>query len=166
MGISSHEFLQYVIQPTLRQLGVQSENAEQLLLATANFQSGLGQHLQQKNGIGVYGISEEMHREVWDKYIAFDPDLASQIRGMASQHEFPKAPHCELATNLSYATAIAWLIYQYHGVKIPDAQDTASLAKCWQLHFREKPASDHELAEFIRSFNQLIQNKTATSLAA
>ena len=166
MGISSYEFLQYVIQPTLRQLGVASDNAEQLLLATANFQSGLGLHLQQNDGIGVYGISADLHREVWDKFIAFDPDLASQIRGMASQHEFPKAPHCELATNLSYATAIAWMIYRYRGVKIPDAQDSASLAKCWQLYFCDKPCSTRDVADFICSFNQLTERKTATSLAA
>ncbi len=166
MGIGSHEFLQYVIQPTLQQLGVQSSAAEQLLLATANFQSGLGQQLRQNQGIGVYGITPALHTEVWDRYLALDCELASQIRGMASQHEFPKAPHLELLTNLSYATAIAWAIYRYRGVKIPDAADSATLAKCWQKNFLENPASDLEAGEFICRYVEMLTKDAATNLAA
>ena len=166
MGISSHDFLQYVIQPTLRQLGVESGVAEQLLLATANFQSGLGQQLQQNQGIGLYGISPELHTEVWDCYLAKDCELASQIRGMASQHEFPKAPHSELLTNLSYATAIAWMIYRYRGVKIPDAADPATLAKCWQKSFLDRPSDEREAAEFICAFVEMLTKEAANSLAA
>lgn len=166
MGISSNEFLQYVIQPTLRQLGVKSGVAEQLLLATASFQSGLGQQLQQNQGIGVYGISPEMHTDVWDHFIALNCDLASQVRGMASQHEFPKAPHSELLTNLSYATAIAWLIYCHRGVKIPDAADPATLAKCWQNAFVDRPSNDAEAGEFICCYVELLAKDAATHLAA
>lgn len=166
MGISSHEFLQYVIQPTLRQLGEDSPVVQQLLLATANFQSGLGQQLQRNQGIGIYGITAEQHTEVWDHYLALDSDLASQVRGMASQHEFPKAPHSELLTNLSYATAIAWMIYRYRRVKIPDANDPATFARCWQKAFLNRPASDHEAAEFICRYVALLAKDAATSMAA
>lgn len=166
MGISSHDFLQHVIQPTLRQLGVHSCGAEQLLLATANFQSGLGLHLQFNDAIGVYGITEQQHCEVWDCYLAFDPDLASQIRGMASQHEFPKAPHLELATNLSYATAIAWMIYRYRNVKIPDVFNGQDLADCWQNCFREQAGTEKDAADFVCSYNELMKVHTATRLAA
>jgi hypothetical protein len=37
--------------------------------------------------------------------------MASLVRGLASQHDFLSQPHAELATNLSYATAIAWFMY-------------------------------------------------------
>ena len=166
MGISSQEFLQYVIQPTLRQLGVQSKGAEQLLLATAHHQSGLGKHLQFRNGIGVYGISEQQHCEVWDHYLAFDSDLASQIRGMASQHEFPKAPHLELATNLSYATAIAWMIYRYHDACIPEVFSAQDLSKCWRECFLDRPASEKDATDFQCGYHDLMQTVAATSLAA
>lgn len=149
MGINKHEFLKYVIQPTLKQLGTDSEAAETLLLATACCQSGMGHHLNQSGAIGVYGISEELHREVWDKYLAFDCDLASNVRGMASQHEFPKEPHCELATNLRYATAIAWMVYQYRNVTIPDNSDTDALAQCWQQGFLNRPISIKEQETII-----------------
>jgi len=46
--------------------------------------------------------------------LAFHPDLASRIRGLASQRAFLEDPHSELATNLCYATAIAWVMYILH----------------------------------------------------
>ncbi|NIR95117.1 MAG: hypothetical protein GWO08_16085, partial [Gammaproteobacteria bacterium] len=73
MGINCREFLKYVIQPTLQQLGVDSAKAEQLLLATACHHSEMGHHLHRNDGIGLYGITEDMHQMVWDHYLAMDP---------------------------------------------------------------------------------------------
>jgi hypothetical protein len=150
MGINCHEFLEYVIQPTLKQLGVESQAAEKLLLATACYQSDMGHHLQQSDGIGIFGISEGTHKDVWDSHIALDCDLASNVRGMASQHGFPKAPHCELATNLRYATAIAWMVYQYRGLQLTDDSDIAELTNGWQNCFMDRPISFKERDEFAR----------------
>lgn len=150
MGISCHEFLEHVIQPTLTQLGVDSTSAEQLLLATACHQSEMGHHLQRSDGIGIYGITEAMHTAVWDQYLALDCELASQIRGMASQHEFPKSPHSELATNLRYATAIAWMIYLQKGLTLDDNSTTEDLTRAWQNCFMDRPISFKERDEFSR----------------
>lgn len=166
MGISSHDFLQQVIQPTLRQLGVTSPVAEQLLLATAYHQSGLGEQLQTKQGLGLYTISPELHTEVWDYYLAKDCDLASQVRGMASQHEFPKAPHSELVCNLRYATAIAWMLFQYRGVKIPDVTDSCSIARCWQKAFGTHGGNTFEADQFAQHYRELMEKHAATRLAA
>jgi len=70
-------------------------------------------HLNADNGkaYGIFQIDVPSHQRVWDKYLAFNPELASKVRGLASQREFLKQPHLELATNLSYATAIAWAIH-------------------------------------------------------
>ena len=155
MGINSREFLEYVIQPTLKLLGVESESANKLMLATACFQSNLGQHLLQEEAIGIFGISEGLHQEVWDKHIAYDCDLASTVRGMASQHEFPKAPHVELVANLRYATAIAWLIYQYRDLTLPLADDIESLTDCWQRFFLGHPISVKERDEFVDHYRKL-----------
>lgn len=166
MGISSHEFLRYVIQPTLQQLDENAAMAQHLLLATASFQSGLGKQLQRNQGIGVYGITADQHTEVWDRYLAQDCDLASQIRGMASQHEFPKAPHTELLTNLSYATAITLMMYRYHGVKIPDTHDPAAFARCWAQTFLDCPPTDQENADFVCHYLEMLAKDAATRLAA
>ncbi|MAR89939.1 MAG: hypothetical protein SV765_01560 [Pseudomonadota bacterium] len=152
MGINCHEFLEFVIQPTLQQLGVDSPAAEQLLLATACHQSEMGHHLQRSEGIGIYGITPAMHQSVWDDYLAQDCDMASLVRGMASQHEFPKSPHSELATNLRYATAIAWMIYLQRGLELDDHQHrtTEEMAEAWQKGFMDRPISVQEREQFCR----------------
>ena len=48
--------------------------------------------------------------------------MASRIRGLASQRAFLSDPDGELQTNLSYCTAIAWLLYQRAGL----ATDTST----------------------------------------
>jgi len=163
MGICSTELRKYVIQPTLKQLGTCSRAAENLLLGTAAIQSELGFHLKNHQGIGVYSIDEETHLDIWDNYLAFDADLASSIRGLASQHEFLKQPHYELATNLSYATAIAWMIYQQNNVQLPHPDDIEGLAKCWVLHFT-KNASDKSDAAFVLAY--LTISEKSTDMAA
>lgn len=150
MGICSEELRQYVIVPTLTKLGCFSTAAEQLLLGTAAAQSGLGFHLCDHEGIGLYGLSSSVHRRVWDDFLALDADLASQVRGFASQHEFLKAPDIELATNLCYATAIAWMCYQQAGVMLPGTPDVNALARCWWQVFGSQ--SNLTLQHFIDAY--------------
>lgn len=153
MGICSEELRQYVIVPTLNKLGCQSLAAANLLLGTAATQSQLGFHLREQRGIGLYGVDTDAHRNVWDQYLAYDADLASQVRGFASQHEFLKAPDIELATNLCYATAIAWMRYQQAGIRLPLADDVIGLARCWSQVFAD--AATQTLQCFIDAYQQL-----------
>lgn len=107
MGIAASDLRQHVIRPTLLYLGRHSSTAEALLLGAAASQSGLGSVLDDRQGHGLYRISELRHQQLWDQHLARDPDLASLVRGLASQHAFLAAPHLELTVNLRYATAIA-----------------------------------------------------------
>lgn len=138
MGICGTELLEFIIRPTLRRLGVFAPAAENLLLGTAAVQSNMGFYLSGAQGIGVFGIDPDSHQAVWDEYLAFNEDLASEIRGFASQHEFLKAPHAELACNLRYATAIAWMMYQRDNVDLGKLQTVQDLADCWHRVFARK----------------------------
>lgn len=156
MGICPAELVQYVIRPTLEYLGDYSESAATLLAATAAIESDLGFHLkkQKSNGLGVYRINPRCHQLVWDRYLAKDPDLASKVRGLASQHEFLANPHLELTTNLRYATAIAWMIYRRTGKALPAADDIQGLGKYWRRHFHSRPQAS--LNSFVEHYQKLI----------
>ncbi len=155
MAINSHEFLEFVIQPALAQLGETSTIAKRLLLATACYETEIGSHLVNDKGLGIFAISESLHKEVWDKFIALDCDLASRVRGMASQHEFPKQPHQELITNLLYSAAIAWMVYQYRMVELPQEATAESLADCWQKYYVGGPINREQRSDFITCFNKI-----------
>lgn len=112
MDITTQELREQIIHPTLEYLGKSGLGAENVLVAIASQKQKLMWLKQHSSkGLGPFDIDSHTHQTVWDKYLAFHPELASRIRGLASQRAFLEDPHSELATNLCYATAIAWVIY-------------------------------------------------------
>ncbi|MCY1208025.1 hypothetical protein D9M68_285200 [compost metagenome] len=136
MGIAACDLRQHVIRPTLNYLQRPSPTAETILLGAAACQSALGSALDRGKGRGLYGISDERHQQLWDHHLALDPELASQVRGLASQHAFLTAPHLELTVNLRYATAIAWMLVESSILVLPAADDLIGMAMIWRQVFQ------------------------------
>jgi hypothetical protein len=151
MNLSSRDLQHFVIVPTLEYLSMHSQAAEKQLLATASQESGLDPFAQFKQGgIGIYQITSEQHRSVWDTFLAFDPDLASQVRGLASQHLFLKSPDDELRTNLAYSTAIAWMLHLQSAPQQSVANDDTGLDPLCQNDFPSTNQHPGNLAMWIR----------------
>lgn len=156
MGICSPSLKQYVIEPVLQKLNEHRPMAATLLQVTSAFESDTGTQLKMSKNLGIYGIDKCLHREIWDTWLVNDPELASKVRGMASQHLFLTAPHQELITNLSYATAIAWCCYRMHNVQLPEYADPLALADCWQRYYR-KDANSHAMTNFVSTCTLLLE---------
>lgn len=154
MGIAACEISQYIIRPTLLYLGRHSIAAEALLLGAAASQSELGSVLDDKHGHGLYRITAQRHQQLWDQHLALDPELASQVRGLASQHAFLSAPHLELTVNLRYATAIAWMLIEAEHRELPAADDLLGMAQVWRRVF--KPHGRNK--DFIAAWQRCIGN--------
>lgn len=146
MGIAACDLSQHVIRPTLLYLERHSTTAEALLLGAAACQSALGSALDTPQGHGLYRISEQRHQILWDQHLAFDPDLASRVRGLASQHAFLEMPHMELTVNLRYATAIAWLMIESEKLELPAADDVLAMCRIWRKVFQPQ-ASQHDFLD-------------------
>ena len=159
MGIAASDLNQHVIRPTLLYLNSQCVAAEALLLGVAACQSSLGAELDNHSGYGLYRISALHHQHLWDDHLATSPDLASRVRGLASQHAFLSAPHFELTVNLRYATAIAWLLIEQHCKTLPEADDISAQALVWQQVF----APCQQPAEFIRAWRRCILEHTTAA---
>ncbi|WP_232059169.1 hypothetical protein [Kineobactrum salinum] len=112
MYVTAEQLREQVIRPTLEYLGAWNPVSEDFLLEAAIAAPELGLFAARKDGLGLFHITASQHRDIWDRYLAFRPELASRIRGLASQRAFLNNPDSELQTNLSYCTAIAWLLYQ------------------------------------------------------
>lgn len=131
MYITAEHLQEQVIRPTLEYLGVWSVEAERELLASALRQPESGLFPRRAQGLGLFNITSNQHRDLWDRYLAFRPDIASRIRGLASQRAFLSNPDNELQTNLSYCTAIAWILKQRQestGEWEPRARESAAPA--------------------------------------
>ncbi|PCJ92053.1 MAG: hypothetical protein COA46_05800 [Porticoccaceae bacterium] len=156
MIFTADDLRHLVIRDTLNYLDDWSLAAENLLLGTAAQESGLGGWNKGRR-VGLYHITPAMHRAVWDKYLVNNPSLASEVRGMAGQQSFFRAPHGELVTNLKYATAIAWMIYRRANQQLPDAQNPIELGKFWHRHFH--PKAKGTVADFVSNYQLLIQEQ-------
>jgi len=157
MGICAEELRLWVIKPTLKRLGVYSKAAEDLLLATAAQESGLGSHLKPagQRALGIYQIHSLSHRHIWDDHLALHSEMASLVRGLASQHDFLSQPHAELATNLSYATAIAWFMYARHDdFCLPKENNNNTLASLWKRYYH--PKSKVSIEDFNKNVNRYL----------
>ncbi len=110
MYITAEHLREQVIKPTLEYLGVWSPAAERELLASALRGEEESLFSRRASGLGLFRITSNQHRDLWDRYLAFRPDIASRVRGLASQRAFLSNPDNELQTNLSYCTAIAYLM--------------------------------------------------------
>lgn len=152
MGIAAVDLRRHVIRPTLIYLDRQNRCAELLLLGIAASQTSLGAELDNRRGHGLYGIPESRHQVLWDNYLALDPDLASLVRGLASQHAFLSAPHLELTVNLRYATAIAWLMIEAQALKLPSEDDPLAMARIWRNIFQPQG----RLKDFVTSWNSSV----------
>ncbi len=142
-----------IIRPTLTYLGVTSNAAENLLLGTLLAMAWLPRDRHWADAIGPYAITPAVHTRLWDEYLALQPDQASLIRGLASQRCFLQDPHAELAYNLAYATAIAWMLYQQQGVCLDNCQDADSLASVWLLAYPHCGAS---ASDFMSSWSRTL----------
>ena len=121
MYVTADHLRDHVIRPTLEYLGAWSPATESFLLNAAVNAPDLGLFSARNEGLGLYHITAAQHRDIWDRYLAFKPDIASRVRGLASQRAFLSDPDSELQTNLSYCTAIAWLLYQRSGQAVEPA---------------------------------------------
>jgi hypothetical protein len=104
-------------------MGALTPASEAFLLNTAINPPDVGLFRTRTDGLGLFNITAAQHRDLWDRYLAYNPDLASRVRGLASQRAFLSDPDSELQTNLSYCTAIAWLMQTRAGslMEQPDA---------------------------------------------
>ena len=157
MLFAADEFRQLIIGHTLRSLDEWAPAHENLLLGTAAQESSMGSSLKRGRLLGLYHISPNTHRAVWDKYLIHYPDLASQIRGLAGQHSFILDPHGELISNLKYSTAIAWMIYRRVEQALPTANDIPGQARYWHRHFHARASAPS--ADFIASYQHYICEK-------
>jgi hypothetical protein len=128
MYVTAEHLRDQVIRPTLEYMGALTPASEAFLLNTAITPPEVGLFCARNDGLGLFNITAAQHRDLWDRYLAFNPDLASRVRGLASQRAFLSDPDSELQTNLSYCTAIAWLMQQRAGgiLEQPEAATVAS----------------------------------------
>ena len=79
MLVAADEFRQLIVRDTLKAIGEWAPTHENLLLGTAAQESSMELRLKRGRLLGIYHISPNTHRAVWDKYLLHHSDLKSPI---------------------------------------------------------------------------------------
>lgn len=111
--------LNYVIRPTLKDIGLWSVEAELLVLGTACAESDCGRWLRQKGtgpALGIFQMEPATHNDICTNFLNYKPELAGRICKATRTQNFIAA---DLITNLAYAAAMCRVHYLRDKEPIP-----------------------------------------------
>ena len=143
-------FRDRVIGPVVDTIGRSECNFVDTALAGAALRGGFSVCSSGNGHLSLYGLSSALHHSVWDDYLAYRPELASLVRGFASQRQFLLNPDQELDTNISYATAVATCLLHWKSPVLPYRLDPESLCRAWTECVDGKPRHDAHLCHAYR----------------
>jgi len=119
-----------IIKWTLKQLGMHSEEAAELVYSTGEAESGY-RALSQQGGpaIGFFQVEPNTLWDVWDNYVTYRPELKSKLYALG----FEEAD-AEVRVKGSIILQVAFCRLQYRRDKqaLPDALDVNAQAKYWK----------------------------------
>lgn len=153
-------FKKYVLIPTLSEIGLYSHSATELLMGTIAVESGF-RYLHQVNGpaLGLCQIEPATHDDVYKNFLNFPRYriLGNRVRSLIPAHVINgdgTVEHEQLITNLSYAVAIARVIYYRVKEPLPQADDIAELARYYKTYYNSGNGKGTE-QRFVEAYNAL-----------
>lgn len=132
------QFRSYIVRPTLKEMGLWSKEAEDLLVGTAAVESKLGTYLKQINGpaLGVYQMEPATHKDIYQNYLRYKWDISEDMATDLGEDSEG------LVYDLQYATKMT----RYHYRRVPEplpnektfdskASYTIALGSYWKEHY-------------------------------
>jgi hypothetical protein len=147
MSINAKQLRELIIRPTLKDMGMWSESAENLLMGTAAQESHLGSQIKQLGGgpaLGIYQCEPATHE-----------DVAKWAKGKATFEEL-SFDHNRLIYDLRYATFICRLHYYRAPKALPEADDIEGLASYWK-RFYNSSLGKGKPEEFVRNYKKYVE---------
>lgn len=149
--INTKQLKEYVIEPSLDKIELNSPAAVNLLLGTAAVESNMGEYIHQVGGgpaLSIYQIEPKTHESILKDFLQYKPNLEAMVIKL----KIPSLSDDEnLLGNLFYATAIARIKYYWCPKALPDADDVEGLARYWRNVYNS-PLGAFEDAEAINKF--------------
>ena len=150
-SLQAQQFREYVIRPTLHEIGLWSEAAENLLLGTALVESGL-LFVRQIRGpaLSYYQIEPRTHAWLVDEWLQEPAHHDLKMRILALRAPVPDNVE-QLITNLAYSTAVCRLRYWVRPEPLPQPDDLRGLAQYWKDWFNTAKGKG-DPAKFVKMY--------------
>lgn len=150
--INQIQFRELIVRPVLLDIGLYSQEAEDLLIMTMAHESHGGDFIEQYPhgpAFGVYQMEKGTFNDLWDRYLSDKPELALKIMKTCNLRQQPIAE--EMIEDMALATAMARVYYLRIRQPIPtDIDEMAEYAKkYWNTELGKAKAIDY-LSAYLR----------------
>jgi hypothetical protein len=159
MSLNLEQLRELVVLPTLSNLGMYSEAAEQLVMGTITQESHATYLKQLGTGpaLGLIQMEPATHKDLWVNFIKYKPSLQDDLRALLSGEADDVYEVCgvpdelELISNIKYAVAMCRVHYWRKPQPIPEAHNIKALGEYWKDHYNTLHGAG-TVAEFVNHF--------------
>lgn len=144
-----------VIRPVLKEAGLWSQAAENLVLGTAAQESCCGKYLVQlKDGParGIFQMEPRTLDDIYANYLSFRDDLRGTVDAWLIG-AIGKAEN--LTVNLAYAALMCRVHYLRRAEPLPKADDVRGMAVYWKRYYNTVHGQGTE-QEFVENYERYI----------
>lgn len=155
MGIDIAQFVDYVINPSLKQTNLYAPNSAQLVLGTFCQESHICTYLKQVGGgpaLSGAQIEPVTYNSMNNDFLAYKPDLTAKILNACGFNKMPPAE--ELITNLKFSVIMCRVRYLWVPHLLPDFGDIMGQAKYWAKYYNANPITGVPQS-YVDNFNNL-----------
>ena len=147
--------LKELIEETLREIDLYSEDAVNLLLGTAAQESQLGKYIKQLgNGpaLGIFQMEPNTFNDIRNNYLGYRPALVGALIHFCNISDWDSA---QLVYNLKLAICMA----RIHYLRVPNALpgNLKGYAKYWKKYYNTPLGAGTE-GEFVANYEKYIIN--------
>jgi len=135
--IDKNQLVKYIIQPSLKEIGMYSKSAEMLLLYTAATESLLGKYLKQIGGgpaLGLYEMEIATYYCNWENNLRHRRALRKKLLSATGYGAPPSASH--LIWDMKLSTLMARVHYARFDEALPDYNDYNGLVAYYYKYWR------------------------------
>ena len=146
--IHGQHFIDYVLEPTLKEIEMYSIEAMLLMYATAYTESRLT-HLKQLNGpaLGIFQVEPKTYLDV-KRYLETRPDIETKVLAALEYDSIPNSS-MHLISNLKLSTIIARIKYWMHPSSIPERHENAEMYSYYKHLYNCNPIVDSQEVFFF-----------------
>lgn len=146
----------YVVSPTLTEIGMHSEAAEDLVMGTAAQESHL-KYVHQLDGgpaKGLFQMEPETHDDIWNNWLVYKRDTWEGIKRALEFDGFrPSAER--MVWDLKYAAIMCRVHYRRVSEALPEYGDIDGYARYWKKYYNTVHGAGTR-EEFVKNWNRYI----------
>ncbi len=145
-----------IIIPSLRECGLHSPSAVNLILGTCAVESDMGSYIAQINGpaLSPWMIEPETHLDIYLNFLTYNYVIRRRILNYCGYTEMPA--NKALTSNLSYACLMSRLVYYRQAEKLPESDDINGLALYWKKYYNTENGKG-TVEDFIDKYNKYLK---------